>query len=243
MIIVTDAHISKTRGNQTPFFRMLASFEGNGQELIFLGDIFDLWIALDRYENDIHRDFAAWCRKEKSRRTIGFMEGNHEYYLAEERISDFTWCTRKSWQRDEAGLIFAHGDQINLKDLNYLRFRKLAKNRFSKFIIRHLPFGPELARMVKREIKKTNSRFRVHMPHAEIQSFAEARFAEGIEIIFMGHFHREQLYRNGDGKKLYLLPDWFSTQKITVYDRITKQVRHMQWEALRGETNKKMAPA
>jgi len=53
MIIVTDAHISKTDGNHATFFRMLESLEENNQDLIFLGDIFDLWVALPGYESDV----------------------------------------------------------------------------------------------------------------------------------------------------------------------------------------------
>ncbi len=77
MIIITDAHISKTKGNHAIFFKMLEFLEKNNQDLIFLGDIFDLWVALPRYEEEIHQDFIAWCRIQKSHRTIGYMEGNY----------------------------------------------------------------------------------------------------------------------------------------------------------------------
>ena len=123
MIIITDAHISKAEGNHAIFFKMLEFLERNNQDLIFLGDIFDLWVALPRYEEEIHRDFIAWCRKQKSRRTIGYIEGNHEYYLADERELDFTWCSMNAWRRDATGVLFVHGDQINRKDKNYLVFR------------------------------------------------------------------------------------------------------------------------
>ena len=63
MIIITDAHISKAAGNHATFFRMLASLESHQQDLIFLGDIFDLWVALPRYEDNAQRQFVAWCRE------------------------------------------------------------------------------------------------------------------------------------------------------------------------------------
>ena len=43
-------------------------------------NIFDLWIALPRYEDEIHTKFIDWCRKQKHIRTIGYLEGNHEFY-------------------------------------------------------------------------------------------------------------------------------------------------------------------
>ena len=232
MIIITDAHISKAKGNQATFFKMLEALERNNQDLIFLGDIFDLWVALPRYEEDIHLEFIAWCRKQKNHRAIGYMEGNHEYYLANERASDFTWCSQKSWRRDAAGVLFVHGDQINRKDINYLGFRKLAKNKVSKSIIRHMPLGPQVAQLIKQGLRKTNTKFRLQLPETEIEDFAQARFAEGAKIIFVGHFHRQYLYRNRDLKELHVLPDWFSTQKVTVYHRDLKEIRFIHWKEL-----------
>ena len=230
MIIITDAHISKAAGNHALFFKMLESLERNRQDLIFLGDIFDLWVALPRYEENIHRDFITWCRRQKSLRTIGYMEGNHEYYLANERASDFTWCSMNAWWQDANGALFVHGDRINRKDKNYLAFRKLAKNKISKFIICRLPFGPKITLSLKQGLKKTNARFRMQLPKAEVEDFAQARFSEGVNVIFMGHFHQQYLYRNQDAKELHVLPDWFSTQKVTIYHRHSKEIKSIHWK-------------
>ena len=118
-----------------------------------------------------------------------------------------------------------HGDQINRKDLNYRAFRKLAKNKISKFIIRRLPFGPKITKSVKQGLKKTNVKYRLQLPKTEIEDFAQARFAEGVNVIFMGHFHQQYLYRNRDAKELHVLPDWFSTQKVTIYHRDSKKIK------------------
>ena len=139
MIIVTDAHISEARGNHTAFFNMLEAIERTEHDLTFLGDIFDLWIALPRYEKDIHIKFINWCLDQKNNRTIGFLEGNHEYYLANQKAQAFTWCSNDAWWHDGAGTLFVHGDQINRKDIKYLTFRKLIKNSIIKYILRSLP--------------------------------------------------------------------------------------------------------
>jgi UDP-2,3-diacylglucosamine pyrophosphatase LpxH len=233
MIIITDAHISKTAGNHATFFRMLASLETNQEDLIFLGDIFDLWVALPGYEDELHRQFAGWCREQKKHRTIGFMEGNHEYYLARHRAPDFSWCSAAAWRQNDAGSLFVHGDQLNRGDRNYLLFRKLVKNPAARFIISILPFGPKLAQSLKHGLKNTNLEFRKHLPEAEIKFFADARFAEGIDTIFVGHFHQEYIYRNPDAKSLYVLPDWYGTGKVTVFDKKLQTAAYLHWEQIR----------
>ncbi len=233
MIIITDAHVSKIRGNHSTFFQMLASIERTDHDLIFLGDIFDLWIALPRYEEEIHKKFINWCRQQKHIRTIGYLEGNHEFYLASERIRTFAWCSGEAWYRDDAGLLLTHGDQINRKDRKYLLFNKVIKSNIIKYILRYLPYGPDIASSVKRQLKKTNKKFRIQIPWDEIRFFAAARFAEGADTILVGHFHQESVLPNHESKKLYILPDWLSTQKVTVYEKTSQKLSVMHWKELK----------
>ncbi len=232
MIIIADAHVSRSAQNDGPFFEMLQALAENDQDLIFLGDIFDLWIALPRYEQDNHRRFTAWCREQKKQRHIGFIEGNHEYFLADEMAAAFTWCSQAPWWRDNEDTVYVHGDQINRQDKNYLGFRKLVKNRYTKFMVRRLPFGPALTNYLKHGLKKTNAEFRRHLPREQIKRFADARFAEGVDTIFVGHFHRQYRYRGPDYKSLYVLPAWFSTRKVTVYHRNPRRVQFVDWQQL-----------
>ena len=235
MIIVTDSHISKASGNHSAFFKMLQAIEKTGHDLIFLGDIFDLWIALPRYEEEIHRRFIAWCRKQKSNRTIGFLEGNHEFYLANQRGQAFTWCSDHAWRLDEFGTLFVHGDKINPKDKGYLAFKMLTQNSLTRSILRHLPHGPKLVALIKRTLQNRPNKFNYQIPWKAIKCFADSRFAAGVTTIFMGHFHREYCYQNGNAKDLYVLPDWLSTQKLALYSKNSKKVRIQHWQELLSE--------
>ena len=142
MIIVADAHVSKDLNNHTAFFEMLEFFENSHHDLVFLGDIFELWVALPDYENDIHYKFIEWCHVQQKYRIIGFVEGNHEYYLASEKAQAFSWCSSDAWCRHESGTLFVHGDRINHHDRFHLAFIKLLKNRMTKFLLNSLTFGP-----------------------------------------------------------------------------------------------------
>jgi UDP-2,3-diacylglucosamine hydrolase len=232
MIIITDAHISTAADNHNAFFRMLAKIEKTNHDLVFLGDIFDLWIALPRYEEGIHRDFVSWCRHQKQCRTIGYMEGNHEYYVVEERKEAFSWSSDGPWWQDAEGCLFVHGDQVNRQDRNYLAFRKLIKNKVSKRIMGCLPYGPQISNWAKHALKQTNIEFRLGLPHPEIEAFAKARFRQGADIIFVGHFHQEYSWFDQESKALYALPDWFSSRKVTLFQHDPRSVKTVHWEDL-----------
>jgi len=232
MIIVTDTHIGKAAESRAAFFQMLAAIEKTGHDLVFLGDIFELWIALPRYEEEIHTRFSAWCRRQKRNRAIGFLEGNHEFFVAQERFEAFTWCTQNARRLADCAALFVHGDQINRKDKMYHMFKKLTKNKLSKFILGTLPCGPWLIKSLQLGLNRMHDKSRAGIPEQDIVKFAESRFAEGVDIIFMGHFHREYCYRRDESKQLRVLPDWLSTQKITIYQERSQRITTIAWQEL-----------
>ena len=68
-LMIADAHLT-CRKPEDDFFRVLDAVARLPGDIgvIFLGDVFDLWIALRGYENDEHRRFLDWCRREKTKR-------------------------------------------------------------------------------------------------------------------------------------------------------------------------------
>ena len=126
--MIADAHIAGGEVEQE-FFRMLERLSAlpPSVAVVFLGDIFELWIALRRYEADLHRRFIRWCETEKQKRQIIFTEGNHEFFLPR-RL--FTRSGRGDIRIND--LLFTHGDRINPKDIPYLFFRMGVRNFFTK---------------------------------------------------------------------------------------------------------------
>lgn len=233
MFIISDAHISEDHGGKSDeFFRMLLALEKSDDDIVFLGDIFDLWIALPRYEQDIHRRFLVWCAAQKRRRRVGFVEGNHEYFLARNRSRFFSWCTDAAWWRDEDGNLFCHGDQVNLQDRNYMLFRRVAKSGLSRFLMRLLPGGPHLTKQLRVRLTNTNQKFRRRLPLKAIATFADSRFKDGTPLVFVGHFHKIHSYRDSRGRTLHTVPWWFENGIITRFDTDAGTVRYGEWKTL-----------
>lgn len=230
LVMIADAHISRKQGNVEAFFEMLTALERLACDVVFLGDIFDLWIALPRYENEVHRTFLSWCRRQKRYRRIGFVEGNHEFFLAQGHAAAFTWCTHRPWWRDAEGNLFCHGDRINRHDRHYLIFRKFTKNPIAKAVARGLPRGPHLVHHLRRRLGKASRAFYKTLPRDQLRAFAEERFAEGAARIFLGHFHQTFHYRGQNGGALDTLPDWFSLEWISVLTADRGALQQGPWQ-------------
>jgi UDP-2,3-diacylglucosamine pyrophosphatase LpxH len=228
LIIITDAHVGGDRSGTREFLRMLDRFEGVGGGFVFLGDIFELWIALDRYETEVHRRFLEWCRRQRRHRSLGFMEGNHEFFVARERREAFGWCTdRPSYQQD--GILYVHGDQIDRRDVNHLSFRWFTRNRLAAEVLRFAPGGPRLTGRIAALLKASSPRFRTALPTQAIRRFGETCHAAGAHTVLIGHFHQEQCLGSGRSCCLHLLPDWQTSGKITLLDTESRKVTSRHW--------------
>ncbi|MCB1051602.1 MAG: metallophosphoesterase [Acidobacteria bacterium] len=211
VILVSDAHVHPGFGNVKPFFSMLEGLAQRDCDVFFLGDIFELWIGIKRYEKSYHHQFLEWCRAEKARRQLGFIEGNHEFFVVERHRSAFSWSDCARYVDASRDLCLVHGDLVNPEDRAYLRFRRLTKNPLMRELVRFLPFGPRLADRLKKKLKTTNQSFRIHFPESHILN-ALQQCAQSALI--MGHFHRP-FSRNQDGGQVWVAPAWLDGGLVT----------------------------
>lgn len=229
MIIIADAHAGIKNGLEPEFLAMLKALENSAEDLVFLGDIFDLWIAFPRYEKELHREFLNWCRAQKTRRNIYFVEGNHEFFVNRQRRAAFTAYDDSLNGLQVGKFLFVHGDRVNYNDKNYLRFRKMVKSRVVSFFVRFMPCGPRIVHYVKESMKKANHNFRKYIPKAEIMTFARKTKELDVEILFLGHFHHAEIIK-ADNVTVCMVPDWYKTRQVAFFNPANKHITFLPWQ-------------
>jgi len=188
----------------------------------FLGDIFELWIGLKRYEDEGHRRFLDWCRAESAKREIIFTEGNHEFYLTKCRRNAFSCVSRASVRRGCA--VFRHGDCINRKDIPYLLLRMGVRNALTRLLLwlTGPAFGPALTHRVRLGLKTTNMVNKKTFPVSDIQRLLAQAGKDGVTDIFIGHFHdAREIASEGGAVRLHALPAYLNTHIAGLYDMET----------------------
>ncbi len=149
LLLIADSHVQPNTEREGEFFQMLDWIAATNCDVFFLGDNLDLWIASgDRYEADAHRRFLAWCEREKARRRVLMVEGNHEFYLKRHHEGCFTMCSETFYK--EGDILFLHGDVAQKRFGFHRCFRAFAKNAFGDWVMGWLPFGPAFAGIMKR---------------------------------------------------------------------------------------------
>ena len=215
-LMIADAHLT-CRTSEDEFFRLLGLVSRLPRDIavIFLGDIFDLWIAIRGYETEEQHRFLDWCRAEKDRREIVFLEGNHEFFVAKTYGGDFTYCGEDSFR--DGLLHWLHGDRINKADYAYAVLRFILRNPLTRGFLWTIgsTFGPSFAHYVRERLRITNQAHKQFFPEPHALQFLEECPADSI--VFVGHFH-DRLTKTRSGRTLEVLPAYAEAGEIALFD-------------------------
>jgi len=217
LVLVADSHLRENTAATQDFRRFLRRLADGEDDICFLGDIMELWIALPNFENDLHREFLDWCRQEKTRRKIYLLEGNHEFFVARHHRSCFTAVGEDCLR--QADILFTHGDAILASaGRGHLLFRWFSKCPLARLLLKYLPCSPRIVSRIQAGMRKRSRGYSRAFPARAIEDWAEKQFAAGSRNIFLGHFHRKFHLRRRSGQNLFCLPAWKERQEIAIYN-------------------------
>ena len=198
LTVLADVHAVEGEESERVLRNLLKQLSNSDDDVVFLGDIMDLWIGLPKYEGKLQSDFLDWCRREKSRRKIYYVEGNHEYYVAKCHKDVFFMASEDNIEIN--GVYFAHGHKVQGSPFGFNRiFCGFAKSGFACFIMRILPFGAKFAQWLKALLGSGHKCTCV--PCDEIEKWL---LNQEANTCVLGHFHKGAEI-NANGKKAIVL--------------------------------------
>ena len=224
LYIIADSHLGDRMAPTGEFFQMLESLPDPGT-LIFLGDLFRVWLAMPKFWNrktrKILRGFEALRQKNVR---IVFVVGNREYFLparqeqAERMGLPFDQIVHQAcvlnWHSKKIGM--SHGDTINRRDINHLRWQRFSRSRTMAIFFRLLPgkIASKLAEWIEFTLAGTNRAIKIQYPLDEIEAFGAA-VLPGLDGFLVGHFHRDEtLVIPGQKGFFRIVPDWHSRKAL-----------------------------
>ena len=224
LYIIADSHLDESIAPAKEFVEMLSKLE-NPHTVVFLGDLFKIWLAPQKFWTDLHHQtMKGFERLRDSGSNVVFIAGNREMLLPRKlterwkKIIPFTHLSHSDWFLNwgQKRYAFIHGDTINYNDSQYLRWKALTHNIIFETCFRAIPgtLARWIAGRIETMLVNTNQEYKVHYPTAEIQEFAESVLPE-VDQYFVGHFHLEQEIKvEGSSGVLRIVPDWLSQRKV-----------------------------
>jgi len=219
--VVADVHLNGDDPGTLESFLAFLQRESEGcGTVIFLGDLFDLWLGLPLLQEPHHRlltDALAGLRRRGL--ILVYAEGNRDLFVAHHYGRKlFHLATGGTIVLNRGGrrFVLVHGDRLNRIDYNYRIWNWLVRNGAVRLLLGILPSRWTLraAAALERSLRTTNRKFRTYFPHAQCERFAREQFARGADVVVLGHFHQRFHFQfaadGGPAGEVFVLPDWMT---------------------------------
>jgi UDP-2,3-diacylglucosamine pyrophosphatase LpxH len=192
-----------------------ASAEGV-DEVIYLGDAFQYLIGMSKFWTTALREvMESWREVRRQGLRIVVIEGNRDFFLDEPDLaSEIDWSGRCfEFVSGDRRYRLDHGDLVNRRDLQYRFWSKLSKSALARIWARLLPRSLAIAivRHMEAHLAKTNRKFRYTKPIKDLRRSASLAWADGVDVLFWGHFHTLWGCREGDHLAM-IVPAWLETR-------------------------------
>ncbi len=199
---VSDIHLDnmQERNGQT-LLRFLHSIaaENEAPDLYFLGDIFDFWLSshsvfVKKFE-PLYEPLKIL--KDKGSKLVYF-EGNHDLHLAPfwTKKLGFEMHTKPEYRKiGNFTVRLEHGDQMNPKDVNYIKWRAFSRNKFVEQFAHYLPgmFWERVGEKMSASSRKRSRSYRKnneeHIKDMIRVHAAKVHAEKPFDILISGHMH------------------------------------------------------
>jgi UDP-2,3-diacylglucosamine hydrolase len=214
----SDAHLGAPRRNdeaarERRLIEFLDHVKAHGAGLFIVGDLFDFWFE---YRHAIpNRHFAVLAKLYELRASglaIDYVAGNHDLWVGDFLRHEVGLTIHENDLTRRLcgyGCYIIHGDGVAKNDGGYRLMKRIFKHPVNIFLYRwlHPDLGIPLAKLASH-----TSRSAKENPNTwerDYRSFAEAKFAEGHEVVLMGHTHKP-LFETIADKVFINLGDWLN---------------------------------
>ena len=222
LVFVGDTHLDRDDPHLEAFVSFLDWIGRTCCRVVFVGDLFNLWIGRRELEGPHHTIVVK--RLERLRRqglVVRYIEGNRDYRIGSCYTgSAFDEATSQGIVECFGGrrVWATHGDLANPGDLNYRTWRRLSRSAPAWALFHLLPRARRLrlAAALERRLRSSNLEFKRVFPAAVVCAYASKFLRSDGDTVVLGHFHVERdLELGGPGcrGRLLVLPEWKTSRR------------------------------
>jgi UDP-2,3-diacylglucosamine hydrolase len=224
LVFIGDVHIERDDPALADFLALLDRLGSTASRLVFMGDLFNIWIAGDQLEQPFQ--LAVIDRLSELRRrglVVRYLEGNRDYRISQHVGGAIDDVSNEGLVERFGGHVIyaAHGDLVNVDDRQYRAWRRLSRSAPAWRLFTLLPRGRRMrmAEAVERRMRVTNREHKRLFPEKQVRAYAAGRLRRGHDIVVLGHFHveREIAIEGPDGTgRVFVLPEWRESRRQLV---------------------------
>ena len=222
LVFVGDVHLDSSDMHLDAFLGFLEGLSRTTSRLVFLGDLFNLWIGRRETEQPYQRAVADKLESLRRRgMVVRYVEGNRDYRIA----STYVGSALDEATLDGVSEVFGgrrlwaiHGDLANPSDRYYRRWRALSRSSFFWNLFNLVPRGRRMraAEYLERKLRKSKSAYKRNFPEREVRAYGSAFLERGYDTVVLGHFHVEKDLTCESAQttgRILVLPEWRESRR------------------------------
>jgi UDP-2,3-diacylglucosamine hydrolase len=204
-VFLSDLHVKDSELERSELLKTFLNSEQTklSQQIFFLGDIFDLMIGphpgyLVKYKYF----FDTLAEYIKQGKTIYYFQGNHDFHL-EKLISLFHKQYKLEhglylinepilFKHNDKTLYLSHGDELDIENKPYQRYKKIIRSPYAKFLANHLVSESMLNKIGAYFAKKSKDNqkdFNWNSTFILYRNYVQKLWDSGIHGVIVGHSH------------------------------------------------------
>ncbi len=223
---ISDIHLDPSNKKVTnKFINFVDSKSSDMKELYILGDLFEFWID-DKYDISQNNLIISTLKKISNNGTkIFLMHGNRDFLVGKKfsKITNIQILPENYVLNvNETKILITHGDLLCTDDIDYQKFRKFIRNRFTLKFFNLLGnnIKIKIASYLRSKSKKITSQKPENIMDVNQEAVLSFYKKFNTNIIIHGHTHRKNIHKiknDGNDYTRYVLGDWHNAPSYIIF--------------------------
>lgn len=222
-LFISDLHLSIERPDKLDmFYQFIAGPARHIETLYILGDLFEYWVGDDDVTAPNPEILAALSTLSETRTQLFVMPGNRDFLMGEDfEKSSGAKLLPDPYLIDLYGekTLLMHGDLLCTKDVDYLKFRMMVRNKDwqQQFLAKPLADRLAMAKQMRAASKEAMKDKIPVIMDAEQETVEQFMLTHQVKRLIHGHTHRPAIHKfdlNGQLATRTVLGDWYQHENV-----------------------------
>lgn len=222
ILVIADLHLESGRPDiSNCFFEFLTDVvesKKSVEAIYILGDLFEVWIGDDN-QSALNQQVANVLYSVSQQIPIYFIHGNRDFLLGKRYAKQAGMTLLPEEHQITAfgkKILFMHGDQLCLDDVDYQKFRAKSRTWWWKALLLAMPlsFRQSKARKIRKQSMESKQSKNIEIMDVAEREVTRVMQESDCDWLVHGHTHRPNVHDLGDDKQRIVVGDWYTQGSV-----------------------------
>ncbi|MEZ4814468.1 MAG: metallophosphoesterase [Bdellovibrionota bacterium] len=232
ILVLSDLHLGEQSRDSRyiQFLQVLKTFINSDiQELLLMGDVFDILIGNKKFWKKIHPDFFEALNVAKSQnKQVTWVQGNHDFLLSDLVKPYNVKCieNHEILTRENIVISVSHGDLADSSNKLHLLWRSFLNSKLLQLFVFLVPelLAEKLFYPLTLKLSKTSRHFSKNKEYIDRATTIFRKHAQDLQkqynadLILLGHSHIFDDFNLQNDARYLNIASWYETPQLALIE-------------------------